>query len=337
MKSIAFVIPYFGRFPSYFDKWLRSCSYNTTIDWFVFTDCADKYAYPKNVHVHYISFPEIKKLFQSHFPFKISLEQPYRLCDFRPAYGEIFHSLLENYDFWGYCDLDLVWGNLRHYLTEEILCNDKVGIHGHMTLIKNTESLNSLYKTKISGIPYYKDVFTHNMSFCFDETQGINKIFSKTNKTMVEIPAMFDVDMRRHGFVPMHSEAIDFDIQPYYFIFREGELIIKGLDSNDEHNISYAHFQKRNMKDLTPQNNSCYYIFPNEFSSNTENYNPALSSYYRKIRFGWYRIKLKVFKEDLLGHHKFYHHKFGYLHKISWIVSDAASNVINLLKSRFDL
>lgn len=338
MKSIAFVIPYFGRFPSYFDKWLKSCSYNSTIDWIIFTDCHEEYDYPINVHVNYCTFEDMKVLFQSKFDFKISLNKPYKLCDYKCAYGYIFEKELEKYDFWGYCDVDLIWGNLRQFISDEMLNEyDRVGLYGHCSIIKNKKELKELFMKNVEGVPNYRWVYSSSMSFCFDETQGLNKIFSKTKKTMVEIPAIFDVDMKRHGFVPMHSEAIDFDIQPYYFIFREGELIIKGLDSKDEHNISYAHFQKRDMKDLTPQNNSCYYIFPNEFSSNTENFNPALCSYYSKIRFEWYKLKFNIFKEDLLGHHKFYHHKYRYLHKISWIVSDAASNVINLLKSKFDL
>ena len=47
MKSIAFVIPYFGKFPNYFSLWLQSCRNNPTIDWLLFTDSNEKYDYPK--------------------------------------------------------------------------------------------------------------------------------------------------------------------------------------------------------------------------------------------------------------------------------------------------
>ena len=53
--------------------------------------------------------------------FEIVLNEPYDLCDFKVAYGEIFQEYLEPYDFWGFCDCDLIYGDIRHFLTEELL------------------------------------------------------------------------------------------------------------------------------------------------------------------------------------------------------------------------
>ena len=121
MKSIIFIIPYFGHFNNYFEIWLNSCAHNPTIDWLIFTDCKNEYDYPRNVKVVYTTFDEIRTHFQSFYDFPISLEKPYKLCDFRPAYGEVFYDYIKDYDFWGYCDTDLVWGDLRKFFTEEIL------------------------------------------------------------------------------------------------------------------------------------------------------------------------------------------------------------------------
>lgn len=38
MKSIALVIPYFGKFKDYYKFWLQSCANNPTVDFFIFTD-----------------------------------------------------------------------------------------------------------------------------------------------------------------------------------------------------------------------------------------------------------------------------------------------------------
>ena len=123
MKSIAFVIPYFGKFPNYFSLWLQSCRNNPTIDWLLFTDSNEKYDYPKNVKVTLIQFGELRDKIQNLFDFEISLLKPYKLCDFRPSYGEIFKEQLVGYDYWGFCDIDLIWGDLRKFLTDDLLNN----------------------------------------------------------------------------------------------------------------------------------------------------------------------------------------------------------------------
>ena len=140
MKKIAYVLPYFGHFPKGFELFLMSCKNNSTIDWLIFTDDKTKYDYPPNVKVKYYSFEDIKKKVQKNFDFKIVLDKPYKFCDFKPAYGEIFSDELKEYDYWGMCELDLVWGDIRKFMNDEILEKfERIGFQGHSTLFKNTK------------------------------------------------------------------------------------------------------------------------------------------------------------------------------------------------------
>jgi hypothetical protein len=84
---VAYIVPYFGKFPKYFPIWLKSCEMNPTIDWLIFTDDKTSYQYPNSVKVQYISFDKLKSRIQKLFDFEIGLETPYRLCDFRVAFG----------------------------------------------------------------------------------------------------------------------------------------------------------------------------------------------------------------------------------------------------------
>ena len=102
MKSIAFIIPYFGKFPTFFSLWLESCRNNPTIDWLLFTDCKTQYNYPENVKVNYITFAGLKCKIQRLFDFEISLQKPYKLCDYRPTYGDIFIEELIKSDYTRY-------------------------------------------------------------------------------------------------------------------------------------------------------------------------------------------------------------------------------------------
>ena len=101
MKKIALIVPYFGKFNNYFPLFLISCKNNPNIDWIVFTDDKSKYPFPKNVKVHYTTFEQIRTRIQNIFDFTISLSTPYKLCDYRPAYGEVFAEELSEYDIWG--------------------------------------------------------------------------------------------------------------------------------------------------------------------------------------------------------------------------------------------
>ena len=120
MNRIVYIVPYFGRLRSDFKLWLASCKMNPTINWLIYTDDKENDVLlnkdiPENVMVRYISFEEMRNKIQKYFDFEIELPAPYKLCDYRPAYGEIFHDEICEYDFWGHCDMDLIFGNIRDF------------------------------------------------------------------------------------------------------------------------------------------------------------------------------------------------------------------------------
>lgn len=90
MKKCCFIIPYFGKLPNYFQLFLKSCEYNPDFNWILFTDDYYKFNYPQNVKVVYTSFEKLRKRVAEKFDFPISLEKPYKLCDYKPAYGYLF-------------------------------------------------------------------------------------------------------------------------------------------------------------------------------------------------------------------------------------------------------
>lgn len=189
MHSIAYIVPYFGKFPKGFQFWLMSCGCNPSIDWLIFTDDHTEYNYPENVKVAYWSFEQMRERVQSIYDFPISLERPYKLCDFKPAYGEIFAKELQGYEFWGDCDIDLVWGNIRKFYTDDILERyEKVGFNGHSMLFRNTPQVNARYRTIIEGLLSYREAFSVDKSFAFDEP-GMDAIYEA-----LDIPVYKEID-----------------------------------------------------------------------------------------------------------------------------------------------
>ena len=146
MKSVVIIIPYFGNFPNYFQLFLNSCKYNKTIDWVIITDNESKYNYPQNVRKVKDTFVEVQKRIRRKFDFDVVVDNVHKLCEYKPAYAYLFPELVEGYDYWGYGDIDLIYGNLRHFLTEEVLSYEKIFTLGHLTLIENKEKFEKLLK-----------------------------------------------------------------------------------------------------------------------------------------------------------------------------------------------
>ena len=278
--SIAFILPYIGKFNNYFNLFLQSCSYNPDIDWFIFTDNEPRGNY-SNVHFVKFSFEELKQRIQNKYDFEILLDNPYDLCDFKVAYGEIFQDYIGNYDFWGFCDCDLIFGNLRNFLTEDILNQyDKIYMRGHCTLFRNNSEINSLYRRKINGNERYKYCFTHAGAHHFDEgladcVEGINMIFTQAHKDIYDKHDFMDVNIYHYGF--FQSDYID-DPQEIaisghsYFYWDKGRLIrsYRCGEEYSEKEYMYIHLQKRKMDSRFGCNDwenlpQKYVIVPNKF------------------------------------------------------------------------
>ena len=157
--NIRIFIPYFGRFPSYFPFFLKSCGYNPEIEFLIFTDQELAGELPQNVKIHNMSFEAFKKMAQS----KLALDEhnlkvltPYKLCDYKPAYGALFSDYLRDADFWGFCDVDLIFGRIFDVLSMEIMQDcDRVLNQGHLTLYRNTPEINHLFEKKLDkGISF---------------------------------------------------------------------------------------------------------------------------------------------------------------------------------------
>ncbi len=245
MKKVAYVIPYFGKFPKGFDLFLMSCRNNPTIDWLIFTDDHTSYEYPSNVKVYYYTFEKIKKKVQTNFEFEIVLDKPYKFCDYKPAYGEIFHEELKDYDYWGMCDLDLAWGNIRNFITDDILDKyERIGFLGHSTIFKNTKEVNARYKTLFDG-NNYKIAYTNSGAFALDEV-GMDSIYKTLNIDYYKETIFANLKKYDYGFF-LDLKPNDEDYKNKYQIFtiKNGILNRWYIDDNDKissEEYMYIHF-----------------------------------------------------------------------------------------------
>lgn len=163
LPSIVFIIPYFGKWPVWFEAHLVSIKANPTVDWLFYTDCDIPKEFPSNCTFVNTTLTEIEELFSRKIDLPIHIDKPYKLCDLKPSYGHVFEDQLKGYDFWGFTDIDIIWGDIRSKMSEELLSKYDIissrngFISGHFNLFRNSESVNTLYQKN----GWYKDSFVN--------------------------------------------------------------------------------------------------------------------------------------------------------------------------------
>ena len=180
MKRIRILVSYFGRWPSWMPLFLKSCERNADIDWLFHTDCGPAEGAPDNVRFCQISFADYCKLVEERLQIPFSPASAYKLCDLKPLLGYIHETDLEGYDFWGFGDLDLVYGNLRHFFTDQLLSDcDLVSTHGrrvsgHLCLLRNTPAMRQAFMQ----VPGWKEILAAREHLSFDES-AFSRLFVK--------------------------------------------------------------------------------------------------------------------------------------------------------------
>lgn len=171
-NNICIIIPYYGGWPSYFKLFLKSCSFNTgVVDYLFFTDITPPNEYPSNVHFQKLSLNDFNHLASRKLDLAINVTSPYKLCDFRPAYGLIFSEFLQEYNYWGHGDEDVILGDVSGILGSVIESDfDVISLReewtsGSFCLYKNNHKVNVLFQSSIS----YPAVFLTNEHQAFDE------------------------------------------------------------------------------------------------------------------------------------------------------------------------
>lgn len=261
-RKACFIIPYFGKLPDTMPVYLRTCEANPDFDWLIITDDHTRYDYPANVHCSYTTFDEFVQRVQSHFDFPIALKRPYKICDFRAAFGVIFAEELKNYRFWGHCDLDQYFGKIDHFITDEILDSyDKILCLGHFTLFRNVEKINKMYL-----IPdrkwnqSYRDAFSQEKHWIFDEWPSdntcINRIMKQENvRTYYRHDAFCDLvpfvsRFQRYIFDHDAEDWTKENIKNTIFVWDNGELFCCHKDKQGgiiRREMLYVHIRQRKM------------------------------------------------------------------------------------------
>lgn len=192
---------------------------------------------PSNVIIIQKTLNDIKIAASKKLGFNVSIDNPYKLCDFKPAYGFILAEIIEEYDFWGHADIDVIYGNIRSFITEkmmneyELITAHHISLSGTFTLFRNNKKMNMLFMQSKD----YKKVFSSSTHFCFDECNFLWKQIGELRRkqTIFDLPCTIESMthvVRRLQFENKLIAFFDFMIvegRPGHLKWVEGKVIFK--------------------------------------------------------------------------------------------------------------
>ncbi len=273
-KLCLFILPYFGKFKNYFQIFLDSFSFNKHFDLLIITDQdMVNYTIPENVIIHKTTFDKFREFIKKKFVFSISLNNPYKLCDYKPTFGYLLegYDFFKKYKYWGHLDSDMIIGNLdviiplldeNQYL--------KLFANGHMTIYLNNKDNNVRFMNKLNNRVIYKESFTLDKIYGFDEggNNYNNELLSVHEIFMNEVPNQTYTNdlcfnsstkyykLRSTNYVEEKKCWVT-DKKSHVLRFSNGRIL-----DEKSNNYIYCHLQGRYMSIRHYDKNS-FFILPN--------------------------------------------------------------------------
>ena len=244
MKTIV-IAAYIGPLPALMPLWLRSAGHNRAIDFLVVSDQPTPPDLPANVRFLKADLANLRTRWSAMTGFEVALTTPYKLNDFKPLYWALCDDL-ERYDYWGYCDLDVLFGDLSLVTEGRLGRYDMILSEGHLRLLRNDERTRNAWRA-IAAPRRWQHILADPANFGMDEHHGINRVFAEPGRSWFADPSLVaDIDpgFRQLRLLPQFSNH-----RRQGFCWDEGkvlrESLVRGQAVMEE--FAYIHLQKRKL------------------------------------------------------------------------------------------
>jgi hypothetical protein len=227
---------YFGRWPAWMYFFVESCKWNPDIRWRFYTDCGEPENRAANIDYVPISFADYKALARVRLGIAFDPAHPYKLCDLKPALGFLHERDTVDFPFFGYGDLDVIYGNIASFYGERRLAElDVVSTHperlsGHFAVLRNTAALRHAFER----IPNYRALLETPEQTGVDESQ-YSQVFlrSATERSLFVERHSTVLSVRR-----WHDGTMNY---PQRWFWRRGRLT---NERDGDREFLYLHFMR---------------------------------------------------------------------------------------------
>lgn len=244
MRAII-ISAYIGPLPGWFPLWARSAGCNPGVDFLVVTDQPEPPGMPANVTFRHATLADLQRHWSQHCQIDVALTSPYKLNDFKPLFWTLVPDIAD-YDYWGFCDLDVLFGDLTPIVST--LCGryDMILSEGHLRFLRTGNVSQQAWQDITTPRPW-RDILTDPANFGMDEHQSINRVFASGPRSWFADPGMVaDIHPSFRQFRRLPHLRND-RVQAFFWedghVFRE--FYRGGKYGREE--LLYIHFQKRKM------------------------------------------------------------------------------------------
>lgn len=258
---IVLIIPYYGKLPEWISLFIKSCGYlKEKIDFLFFTDDSNilNIKCEANIQYQITSFEWLRNYISSRGLGKLS--SAYKLCDYKPCYGYIFQEYIKDYEYWGYCDIDTILGDIPAFLMKNNYTQyDRIGEKGHFTIYRNTKKCRELFLSSYKDLPqYFNFSFVKKTTYpCHFDESGMNVLCKRNNLKFLEkdfsLQITIEKELHLHTFQAKFPELFVFDRGHVFRYTKKNESIIK-------EEYMYIHFQNRKVLPLHNGCEDCFVI-----------------------------------------------------------------------------
>ena len=231
------LIPYFGRWPEWIDLFVETCKWNPGVRWRLYTDCGEAENKAGNVDYVHLSFDDYKALVRERLSIAFDPPAPYKLCDLRPCLAYIHEQDVAGFPFFGYGDLDVVYGNIGNFYTEGVLAHSDVlsthpeRLSGHFAVLRNTPALRRAFER----IPDYRTLLEQSRYANMDERH-----FADVFSPSATDPHLLFVERHSTVLSPRgwHDGTMNY---PKRWFWRRGRLT---NETDGDREFLYLHFMR---------------------------------------------------------------------------------------------
>jgi hypothetical protein len=245
MRSICLMTCYMGPLPNYFGYFTATCKSNLSINFVVINDHIPQSYTDANIKFIKMNLEELNAFSSQKLGEKVQLQSAWKINELKPLFGHIFEEEFRDYDHWGWCDLDIIWGNIRHFLTDgmldqyDVITTQNLWCTGHFTLFRNDGTGKYLYKDHGAIVSLLNDTAYYGFEECCQRWHGEVFAFEDIRRRNLQV-SMFDIikNAERDGKIRAYfKDMIREHPQPINYSYKQGKL----LDLNNGEEFMYYH------------------------------------------------------------------------------------------------
>ena len=167
------------------------------------------FSLPLNVKFIHVTWNDLtdrvqKRVFAGQEPGDMrSVTNYYKINDFKPLFAHLFPEEVEDYEWWGYVDSDMILGNVRKFLTDEMLSEYDLicplaerFTMGPFMLYRNAPVVNELFHLARRPL---QEIFGSKRFRVFDEKGGISYKTLGFNDFQSSMSGIVEQNYRRLG------------------------------------------------------------------------------------------------------------------------------------------